>query len=60
MELRQLSSDLLQENEPDYQVLWKSYFDNVNIPERRNMKLHLQHIPKRYWKYLSEKRKGGF
>ena len=54
--MRQLSADLLAEAEPDYQVLWKSYFDSVNIPERKNMKLHLQHVPRRYWKYLSEKR----
>lgn len=54
--LRQLSEGVLAQNEPDYQILWKSYFDSVNIPERRNMKLHLQHVPKRYWKYLSEKR----
>ncbi|MEM9529025.1 MAG: TIGR03915 family putative DNA repair protein, partial [Bacteroidota bacterium] len=56
LELRQLSEKVLAENEPEYQILWKSYFDSVNIPERRNMKLHLQHVPKRYWKYLSEKR----
>jgi len=55
MSLRQLSRDLVDDAEPNYQVLWKSYFDSVNIPERRNMKLHLQHVPKRYWKYLSEK-----
>lgn len=52
---RQLSSDVLADAEPNYQNLWKSYFDSVNIPERRNMKLHLQHVPKRYWKYLVEK-----
>ena len=55
LSLRQLSDDILDDTEPDYQVLWKSYFDSVNIPERKNMKLHLQHVPKRYWKYLSEK-----
>lgn len=38
-----------------YQQLWQVYFDNVNIPERKNPKLHLRHIPRRYWKYLSEK-----
>jgi probable DNA metabolism protein len=38
-----------------YQLLWKSYFDSVNIPERKNMKLHIRHVPKRYWKYLPEK-----
>lgn len=52
---RQLNKSVLDEAEPNYQILWKSYFDSVNIPERRNMKLHLQHVPKRYWKYLAEK-----
>jgi probable DNA metabolism protein len=41
--------------EDTYQKLWQVYFDNVNIPERKNPKLHQRHIPKRYWKYLSEK-----
>lgn len=39
----------------DYSQLWKTYFKSTNILERRNMKLHLQHVPLRYWKYLSEK-----
>lgn len=43
------------EEEDKYQQLWQVYFDNVNIPERKNPKLHLRHIPRRYWKYLSEK-----
>lgn len=43
------------DDEVDYQRLWQTYFDHVNIPERKNPKLHLRHIPKRYWKYLSEK-----
>ncbi len=38
-----------------YALLWKDYFKNTNIPARRNMKLHLQHVPRRYWKYLTEK-----
>lgn len=38
-----------------YQKLWQVYFDFVNIPERKNPRLHLRHMPKRYWKYLSEK-----
>jgi probable DNA metabolism protein len=46
----------MEEKEVEYQVLWKSYFDSVNIKERKNPKLHLQHVPRRYWKYLSEKR----
>jgi len=56
LRFRQLNKNILDESEADYQILWKSYFDSVNIPERKNTKLHLQHVPKRYWKYLSEKR----
>lgn len=41
--------------EMEYQLLWKNYFQSVNIRERNNRKLHLRHMPKRYWKYLIEK-----
>lgn len=43
------------EEEQVFQDLWKNYFKSTNIVSRKNMKLHLQHVPKRYWKYLSEK-----
>jgi len=45
----------LDEQEAAYERLWKSYYQSTNIVSRRNMKLHLQHVPKRYWKYLPEK-----
>jgi probable DNA metabolism protein len=54
-QLRQLSTDILEQTESGYQHLWKTYLKAVDIPERRNMKLHLQHVPRRYWKYLIEK-----
>lgn len=38
-----------------YQQLWISYFHAVNIQERKNTKLHLRHMPRRYWRYLIEK-----
>ncbi|TPE43729.1 TIGR03915 family putative DNA repair protein [Pontibacter mangrovi] len=50
-----LAPEVKDADEDVYQQLWQVYFDNVNIPERRNPKLHLRHIPRRYWKYLSEK-----
>jgi probable DNA metabolism protein len=50
-----LSPEQLGTVEPKYQQLWKAYFQAVDIPERRNMKLHIQHVPRRYWKYLVEK-----
>jgi probable DNA metabolism protein len=42
-------------SEAMYQLLWKQYFSSVNIPGGKNMKLHIQHMPKRYWKNLTEK-----
>lgn len=39
-----------------YQALWNDYFQSTNIKSRINKKLHTQHVPKRYWKYLSEKK----
>ncbi|PKF74472.1 TIGR03915 family putative DNA repair protein [Chryseobacterium sp. PMSZPI] len=43
------------DEEKNYQVLWQRYFTKTNIVERKNLKLHAQHVPKRYWKYLTEK-----
>lgn len=41
--------------EMQFQKLWNNYFTSSNIASRKNMRLHIKHIPKRYWKYLSEK-----
>ncbi len=43
------------EEEMEFQSLWKNYFNSTNIKSRVNMQLHLRHVPRRYWKYLSEK-----
>ncbi len=43
------------EKEPLYQQLWQQYFDSINIKARKNTKLHIRHMPLRYWKYLPEK-----
>lgn len=47
---------IFHESEMSYQKLWIEYFDHTNIKERKNTKLHLQHVPKRYWSYLTEKK----
>ena len=39
-----------------YQHLWQHYFKSVNIASRKNTRLHIQHMPRRYWKYLPEKK----
>jgi len=48
--------NLLQEEEAVYQTMWKGYCQNITIRERLNPKLQKQHMPKRYWKFLPEKR----
>ena len=45
----------LHEDEKKFQELWQQYFKSVNIKERKNTKLHVRHMPKRYWRYLTEK-----
>jgi probable DNA metabolism protein len=50
------SADPYDEQEDLYQLLWQSYFKNVNILARKNLKLHRRHVPLRYWKYLTEKK----
>lgn len=50
-----IPKELCHEDEIEYQKLWKRYFISVNISSRKNEKLHVRHLPKRYWKYLTEK-----
>ncbi|RYG07180.1 MAG: DNA metabolism protein [Chitinophagaceae bacterium] len=53
--LSKLSTTVLSETESLYNTLWKDYFKSTNIVSRKNTKLHVRHVPKRYWKYLTEK-----
>ena len=53
-----IPANIYHEEEGLYKMLWQQYFKSVNIAARKNMKLHIQHMPKRYWKYLVEKHAG--
>lgn len=50
-----LDESLMAKDEKLFQQMWKAYFKAIAIKERLNPKLHRQHIPVRYWKYLTEK-----
>lgn len=52
----QFIESIHDEKEELYQMLWKQYFESVNIQARKNIKLHIRHMPRRYWKYLPEKK----
>jgi probable DNA metabolism protein len=47
--------EMQSEQEGLYAALWVDYFKSTNIVARKNTKLHIRHVPKRYWKYLTEK-----
>ena len=53
-----VKSDAFKTEEYGYQTLWNDYFKSTSIKSRINPKLHTQHVPKRYWKYLSEKKEA--
>ena len=50
-----LATDKLDEYETAFQDLWRDYLKAITIRERHNLKLQRQHMPKRFWKYLTEK-----
>ncbi len=50
-----LTDEQAAADEKLFQQLWKGYFKAIAIKERTNLKLHQQHLPKRFWKFLPEK-----
>lgn len=50
-----LSEELMDADEKLFQQMWKTYFKSIAIKERLNPKLHRQHLPVRFWKYMPEK-----
>jgi probable DNA metabolism protein len=51
-----VDAGVLSEEEILFQRLWKQYFRSICIDQRLNLKLHQQKVPKKYWKYLTEKK----
>ena len=50
-----LNEGVKSEEEDYYKELWKAFHKAVNIKERKNTRLLLHWMPRRYWKYLPEK-----
>jgi probable DNA metabolism protein len=50
-----LPHELLAEEELYFQSGWRQYLHSVSIEERKNLRLQRQFMPKRFWKYLTEK-----
>ena len=50
-----LSDDILSSDDHLLQDLWRTYFKAICIRERLNPRKQLNDMPRRYWKYLTEK-----
>lgn len=50
-----LDEHMMAEDEKTFQELWKNYFKALTIKERLNFKLQRQNMPRRFWKFLTEK-----
>lgn len=55
----QIDKSIMDKDEQFFRELWRSYFNSMCIRERLNPKLHKQLLPKRFWKYLTEKQISG-
>lgn len=42
------------DSETQYRSLWKLFFDSIAIKQRENLKLQMQHLPKKYWEHVIE------
>jgi len=51
----QLSDQVLSSDDQLLQDLWRTYFKAICIRERLNPRKQLSDMPRRYWKYLTEK-----
>ncbi len=50
-----LDADVLSSDDALFQQLWRTYFKAICIRERLNPKKQLSDMPRRYWKYMTEK-----
>ena len=41
-------------HEQSFRELWQLFYDTIEIQGRHNPKCRMSHMPKRYWKYLTE------
>ena len=54
-----LNISSISETELKYQELWSTFFNTIAIKERKNSRLQMQYMPKKYWKDLIELNKSN-
>lgn len=55
LETGKMDASIMSENEKLMQDLWRTYFKAICIKERMNPRKQLNDMPRRYWKYMTEK-----
>ena len=55
LENGKLNAEVLSDNDLLFQQLWRTYFKAICIKERMNPRKQLSDMPRRYWKYMTEK-----
>ena len=50
-----LNADVLSSDDELFQQLWRTYFKAICIRERLNPKKQVSDMPRRYWRYMTEK-----
>ena len=55
LENGKLNEDVLSSDDQLLQDLWRTYFKAICIKERMNPRKQLKDMPRRYWKYMTEK-----
>jgi len=50
-----LNDDVLSDEDQLLQEMWRTYFKAICIKERLNPRKQLNDMPRRYWKYMTEK-----
>lgn len=49
-----LADEMMAADEKLFQTMWRTYHKALTIKERINPRLQRQHMPRKYWKYLTE------
>lgn len=50
-----MDAEVLSDNDQLFQELWRTYFKAICIKERMNPRKQLNDMPRRYWRYMTEK-----
>jgi len=43
-----------EEEEMRFRALWQLFYDTIEIKERHNPRCRMNHMPKRYWRFMTE------